>query len=233
MIYLYFICIIFFNSSVFSQHYKVMVGDEQVTINYLKGYGKTFIHIHHNEHVALQAAQEVIKHQGGSLISLSHSGGRNIIFHLAHKRYEFDPNRIFTKNGIKRTLIQYGGYSYAAYQEVNKLAQQIKSLLPAGKIVAVHNNATYSFKEYLPGHSLAQDAQAFYFPLPRYYRNFYFVTKIGDFFRLKSQGFNSILQKKSVTDDGSLSVYLAHNIYINVEAGYDQLPYQVKMLQRA
>lgn len=70
--------------------------------------------------------------------------------------------------------------------------------------------------------------------VPRnYYRNFYLVTKIGDFLRLKSKGYNGVLQKSTATDDGSLSIYLAKNDYINVEAGYDQLIEQIKMLQHA
>jgi hypothetical protein len=41
------------------------------------------------------------------------------------------------------------------------------------------------------------------------------------------------LQAQHATDDGSLSVYLADLDYINVEAGYDQLAAQIKMLQLA
>ncbi|MGC1183293.1 MAG: protein tyrosine phosphatase, partial [Legionella sp.] len=85
----------------YAMNYIVMVGDEKIKIKHTVGRGKTFIHVHHNEQTALKAAQEVIKHEGGSLITLEHSGGRNIVFHINHKRYEFDPNRIFTDKGIK------------------------------------------------------------------------------------------------------------------------------------
>lgn len=211
----------------------VMVGDEKVEIMHMLGRGKTFIHVHHNEQTALKAAQAVIKQEGGSLITLVHSGGRNIVFHLNQTRYEFDPNRIFTDNGIKKTLATLSQYSPEAHKEVRKLAEKIKQLLPAGKVVAVHNNSSYSLKDYLPGNPLERDAQAIHM-LPRnYYRNFYLVTKISDFLRLKSKGYNGILQKNSATDDGSLSIYLAKNEYINVEAGYDQLLEQIKMLQHA
>lgn len=83
-------------------NHLVMVGDEQVEIKHTVGRGKTFIHVHHNEQTALKAAQAVVKREGGSLITLVHSGGRNIVFNLHNKRYEFDPNRIFTDNGIKK-----------------------------------------------------------------------------------------------------------------------------------
>ncbi|WP_196398934.1 SAM-dependent methyltransferase [Legionella saoudiensis] len=224
---------LFFSQFTYAMNHIVMVGDEKVEIKHTVGRGKTFIHVHHNEQTALKAAEAVVKKEGGSLITLVHSGGRNIVFNLHNKRYEFDPNRIFTDNGIRKTLTTLSQYSPEAHREVKKLANKIKQLLPKGKVVAVHNNASYSLKDYLPGNSLQHDAQAIHM-LPRnYYRNFYLVTKISDFLRLKSKGYNGVLQKSTATDDGSLSIYLAKNDYINVEAGYDQLIEQIKMLQHA
>ncbi|HDV5710737.1 TPA: protein tyrosine phosphatase [Legionella pneumophila] len=214
-------------------NHRVMVGDEPVIIQQTKGQGKTFVHVHHNEQTALKAAKAVIRKEGGSLITLIHSGGRNIVFHLHNQRYEFDPNRIFTDKGIKKTLAQYSYYTPEAHQEVKKLADKIKALLPEGKVIAVHNNSSYSLKDYLPGHELAKDAKALYMNPDNYFRNFYLVTKLSDYLRLKMQGFNGVLQKPSATDDGSLSVYLAKRDYINVEAGYDQLAEQIKMLLHA
>lgn len=225
--------LLFFCQFTYAMNHIIMVGDEKVEIKHTQGQGKTFIHVHHNEQTALKAAQAVIQQEGGSLITLVHSGGRNIVFHLNQTRYEFDPNRIFTDNGIKKTLTMLSKYSPEAHKEVKKLAEKIKQLLPPGKVVAVHNNSSYSLKDYLPGKPLETDAQAIHM-LPRnYYRNFYLVTKISDFLRLKSKGYNGVLQKNSATDDGSLSIYLAKNEYINVEAGYDQLVEQIKMLQHA
>ncbi|HHQ9287910.1 TPA: protein tyrosine phosphatase [Legionella anisa] len=224
---------LFFCQFAYAMNHIVMVGDEKVEIKHTIGRGKTYVHVHHNEQTALKAAQAVIQKDGGSLITLVHSGGRNIVFHLNNQRYEFDPNRIFTDIGIKKTLSQFGPYTPRAHQEVNKLARKIKQLLPKGKVVAVHNNSTYSLKDYLPGKSLENDAQAIHMVPDNYFRNFYLVTKINDFLRLKSQGYNGVLQKPSATDDGSLSVYLAKSDYINVEAGYDQLIEQIKMLQHS
>lgn len=210
-----------------------MVGDEPVVVQQIVGKGKTYVHVHHNEQTALKAAKAVIHKQGGSLITLVHSGGRNIVFHLDNQRYEFDPNRIYTDKGIKKTLAQYSRYTPEAHQEVKKLANQIKALLPNGKVVAVHNNSSYSLKDYLPGHQLAHDAKKLHMSPDNYFRNFYLVTQLKDYLRLKMDGFNGVLQKPSATDDGSLSIFLAKSDYINVEAGYDQLLEQIKMLQYA
>lgn len=214
-------------------HHKIMVGDAPVVIHHTKGHGKTFIHVHQNEKTALKAAQLVLRNEGGSLITLSHAGGRNIVFHLNQKRYEFDPNRIYTDAGIKKTLSEFSTYTPEAHNEVKKLAHKVKDLLPQGKVIAVHNNASYSLKDYLPGHDLAHDAQALYRNPKHYFRNFYLVTQKHDYLRLKLEGFNGVLQKPAATDDGSLSIFLANREYINVEAGYDQLSEQMNMLHHA
>ena len=223
----------FFQSS-YAANYPVQLGDTRVIIHMQRqGTGKSFIHVHQNETTALAAAKAMIKADGGTLMTLIHSGKRNIVFNLHNKRYEFDPNRIFTDVGIKKTLMQYSSYTSSAHREVRKLATKIKVLLPKGKIVAVHNNQSYSLKNYLPGNNLAGDAQDLRVHDHRNYRNFYLVTKPHDFARLTDHRFNSILQAANATDDGSLSVYLAGRDYINVEAGYDQLAAQINMLRYA
>lgn len=221
-------------NSAYASNYSIKVGNTRVIIQSQQhGKGKAFIHVHQNETTALKAAKAVIKNQGGSLLTLIHPGGRNIVFYLNHKRYEFDPNRIFTNRGIKKTLTQHGRYSPAAQAEVKKLANKIKVLLPKGKVIAVHNNKSYSLKDYLPGHKLTADARAFHFNQRHNYRNFYVVTQKIDYIRLKKLQFNSIWQASHATDDGSLSVYLSNKGYVNVEAGYNQLNTQINMLKKA
>lgn len=218
----------------YAYNYPVKLGNSIIVVQrHLHGKGKAFIHLHQNETTALKAAKMVIQADGGSLLTLVHSGERNIVFHLSQRRYEFDPNRIFTDNGIKKTLTQFGNYSPEAHEEVRKLAHKIKKLLPKGKIIAVHNNQSYSLKDYLPGRDLADDAQALHYTRHGHHRNFYLVTKEEDYARLKKLNFNSIWQALSATDDGSLSVYLADREYINVEAGYGHLAEQIKMLKQA
>ncbi len=229
-LFLFFICL----TPVYAKNYPVNLGSTKVIIQQHKnGKGKNFVHLHHNEITAYKAAKAVIETDGGSLLTLIHDGERNIVFYLNNEKYEFDPNRIFTDLGIKKTLSQFGNYSPSAHKEVKKLADKIKVLLPKGKVIAVHNNKSYSLKDYLPGHELAEDAKALNFNKSNHYRNFYLVTKENDFERLKSLNFNSIWQVLNATDDGSLSVYLAKNDYINVEAGFNQLAEQIKMLKQA
>jgi hypothetical protein len=217
-----------------AREYPVRLGDTTVTIVQERfGKGKAFIHVHENETTALQAARTFIKEHGGSLITLKHGGERNVSFTLHHQRYEFDPNRIFTNRGIYKTLNAYGPYSKAAHFVVKRFATHIMHLLPKGKIIAVHNNDSFSLHDYLPGQNLAQDARGLHYNHHQHFRNFFIVTQKQDFVRLKSQQFNSIWQAKSAEDDGSLSIRLSKHKYVNVEAGYDQLEKQISMLLHA
>lgn len=217
-----------------AKNQSVQLGDNTVVIRQERyGQGKTFVHVHHNETTALAAARHVAKNDGGTVLTLVHPGGRNVVFYLDHTRYEFDPNRIFSNHGIKKTLSQYGPYSKAAHLEVKKLAEKLITLIPSGRVIAVHNNQEYSIKNYLPGGDAANDAKALYINPHSYYRNFYVVTQEYDFKRLKKGRLNGVLQSPDAKDDGSLSVFLAHQNYLNVEAGYGELKAQIAMLRMA
>ncbi len=214
--------------------YPVILGQQKVLIEVSEGLGeKTFVHLHQNETTALKAAKIVSQQQGAGLLTLKHAGGRTIKFTLNHQHYAFDPNRIFTDNGIKKTLQMYSHYTPKAHQAVKTLARDILKHLPQGKVIAVHNNRGYSLRDYLPGHSLERDAKSLHLSAKHYYRNFYLVTLVEDFTRFKKQDLNSILQADNALDDGSLSVLLGKKSYVNVEAGYDQLAEQVRMLELA
>ena len=214
-----------------TQRIPLQLGNTRVLIvREEHGAGKSFIHLHQNETTALTAAQHVIRTSGGSLMTLVHPGGRTIVFNINGTRYEFDPNRIFSDVGIKKTLLLYGPYSSEAHRAVKNLSDLITSLLPEGLIIAVHNNRDYSLRDYLPGHSMAGDAGALFLDPHANPRNFYLLTQPQDYIRLMHN--NRVLQAHNALNDGSLSIYLSKRQYINVEAGYNQLHSQIAMLQR-
>lgn len=229
LIYIY----MFINGLIHTEVHTVKVGDTPVQIIRQAGEGKTFIHLHENEATALHAAKFYVDKKGGTLITLKHSGNRNIVFHLNKVKYQFDPNRIFTDRGIKKTLQQFGRYSTAAHRQVKYFAEEIKHLIPKGKVIAVHNNRDYSLEEYFPKHALAGDAKDINYREKSSLRNFYFVTKREEFERLKKLKFNVALQAPKAQDDGSLSFYLAEKNYINIESAHGQLAAQLKMLDHA
>lgn len=222
-----------FISTAYSETQIITLGNQKVQLIKIHGHGKTLIHLHENEATALLAAKKFIAKQGGSLIRLKHGGTRNIRFKLRHKYYEFDPNRIFTDQGIKKTLQNFGSYSIAAHLEVKKLARAIIKLLPDDKVIAVHNNQHYSLKEYFPHRQLSANVHSIYFKPHSSSRNFYLVTSKRDYLRLKNIGFNVVLQKSAALNDGSLSYFLANKKYINIETAYKKLSTQLKMLDYA
>lgn len=233
MIYLYFL-VYLIKTMMHTEIQTVLLGDTEVRIVKQQGQpGKNFVHLHENELTALETAQFYITRYGGSLISLNHAGTRNIQFMLEEKSYAFDPNRIFTDEGITKTLSEQGAYSPEAHAIVARFAQKILSLLPKEKIIAVHNNYDYSIKSYLPGESLTQDCMALTYREDSNHRNFYFVTQKADYDRFAALGFNVVLQSPLATDDGSLSYCLANMDYINIEAGYEEPLMQLFMLENA
>ena len=151
----------------------ISIGDTTVRLvqeNY--GDGKVFVHLHANETTAARAARRVAGLQGGTLITLQHDKSRDIEFNYHGRHYAFDPNRIFTHQGIVDTLKQHNCYDYQVVPEIKRLAQQILAAIPEGKIIAVHNNKDYSLLDYANNQHLFKDAQLIYHNPDVYYRNF-------------------------------------------------------------
>ncbi len=216
------------------------VGDETVNLKLLQKPGSyiTYFNMHDDENTAVKAAEQIVKQYGGRLIELKHRGTRNIKFNLDGKKYEFDPNRVFSEKGIEETLRYYGNYSEAAHKEVSKFRDWLlKQYLDESKvIITVHNNTneSYSILWYQKGGKYESDAKKVNKAKGKDSDNFFFVTKEQDYNRLANLGFNVVLQNnEKVKEDGSLSVYWGRKKqtpYINVEAQHNHLDEQVKML---
>lgn len=222
-----------FTTVVFAAPYKL--GETTIDLSITGQSGNSiYIHLHEDERTALSAAKKFLAHHSGRLISISHHGGRNVKFTLHGRRYQFDPNRIFTSNGIRRTLSAHSAnVSSDAVAVVTKFANRIKEMLGNQQIISLHNNANESIRSYLASGKYSRDvARVAYFPNQNPH-NFFLVTEVGKFDALKNKGYNVVLQNNQhVRDDGSLSVYAAkHDIpYINVEAAHGALAAQMKML---
>jgi hypothetical protein len=220
---------------------EVRIGDARVRLLvHVSGEGTpTYVHVHENERTALEAARRVFRETGGRLLELRAQGKRLIVFRKNDREYRFDPNRIFTPDGIERTLRRYGAYSETARDEVGHLARH---LLDAGvvdasrMVVAVHNNAAgeYTARSYVPPGPLARQAEAVHVNSLLGVGDFFIVTDRRLFEELRARGWNVVLQdNQRATDDGSLSVYCGRRRipYANVEARYGHLETQIDMLR--
>ena len=200
--------------------------------------GLTFVSLHENERTAVQAVRELISRHPGRLVELRGRGARLVTFWLGATPHVFDPNRIFTEVGTEKTLRHYGSYSPAAQSAIASLREAILALLPARgaqPVVAVHNNraGTYSIAQYRAGGPHGVEAEAVVEAPGRSPGDFFLVTDRSWFERLQQASFSVVLQSRTPTDDGSLSVWCQKRDlpYVNVEARHGALEEQHRMLQ--
>ena len=194
----------------------------------IQRYGKradiVFINLHDDELTAVEAARRLLEIHGGVLIEIENNSQRNIRFRIGQSFYKVDPNRIFSKEGIKNSLEQLGKTSVRAVDEVEKLGQRVIALIPseAKCLIALHNNTPgmFSVTEYAPGNKRSVDSRKVYINAEEDTDDFFLTTDNHLYEKLADKGFNTILQdNKNCTDDGSLSVYCGKkNIrYVNCE----------------
>lgn len=219
---------------------KLTVGETGIDAVVHKG--KTdkplYFNMHDDESTSVEAAKKFVGKTDGKIVELKHDGSRLIKFNLKNKQFTIDPNRIFTTLGIKKTLDNYGDTSPEAEKAVDEFAKNLitKLLANSKEIIALHNNTdnAYSVKSYEKGGEYEKDAAAVFVKEGNDIDDFFFVTEQKHFDALKAKGFNVVLQNnKTVTDDGSLSVYCGREkiTYINVEAQHGHIAEQVKMLE--
>jgi len=227
----YFFLLLLSCSVLHAKTFRIPLGEDHCTLEYHEGKAPVLVHLHENERTALAVIRERAPKMGNAWLSLRQSGHRYIRFRLDDKNYRFDPNRIFTKKGRIRSLKEQGTYSAAAEKEVEKLASTIQKLIGPRDVIALHNNRHYSIRDYLPGHSLHKDADALAYPDKKHFRDFFFVTQKPLYQSLRQAGQNVVQQSSHAKDDGSLSVQMAKQQYINIEAAYGDFAQQDNMLQ--
>jgi hypothetical protein len=240
-----FFLLLLFSSVVHSQDSvsikKYLLGDDTLTFHltlyYPHSTAITFINLHDDENTSVEAGLYFLSRYGGSLLQLQHSGKRIFNFRVDSQYYSFDPNRIFTDEGVKATLEKRSSYSEAAALEVKKIADSILLNYVNDKklVVALHNNTErgLSILSYKKGGLEAENTAKIYINRRKSPHDFILTTDTMIFHHLVKQKINTVLQHPQPTDDGSLSVYAAKNniAYINIEALHGHFDEQVKMLE--
>ena len=197
-----------------------------------------FINLHDDEITSVDAAKRVLEEYGGLLIEIENNAQRNIPFKLDRYCYKVDPNRIFSVEGIKKSLEQLGRISGKAVDEVEKLGQRIIQLIPeeAKCIIALHNNTPdlFSVTEYAPGNKRSVDCKKVYINAEQDTDDFFLTTDNNLYEKLADKGFNTILQdNKNCTEDGSLSVYCGKKSirYVNCETEHGKAAQYYEMMK--
>ena len=227
--------------SISRQSFQLGETSVQVRITHGREIGPTMVNVHDDENTSVRAGKVVIHESGGRLIELVHSGKRFVEFQLQGQTYRFDPNRIFTDDGIRATLTRQKNYSESAHAAVRDFAQKLIETFELNRqpvIIALHNtgNGGLSINSYQPNRELNRAADRVHESRSRTAGDFFYVTDGRFFTWLKAHDFNVMLQDNAnVPDDGSMSVYFARLgiPYLNIEANNDHLEEQIKMVQAA
>src|SRR5690606_29119729 len=201
--------------------------------------GFTYLCLHDDENTSVEAVLDVIGRDGGRLVELRHTGDRNIVFELEGASYTFDPNRIFTDEGAEATLSRFGTVDTGAVHAVRSFANRILEIVAIERgqlLVAVHNNTggEYSILSYMPGGEEAVNARFLHYPDKENPDDFFFVTDLELYGKIRGASINVVLQhNEEVADDGSLWVYASWNgiPYVNVVGHHGHVEQQIKMLE--
>jgi len=195
------------------------------------------IKLHDNEQTGEEAAKIFLQEHGGVLLKIENNTERFIEFRKHNRLYKFDPNRIFTKEGIVATLKIFNSYSPSVANEVGGFAKYLLQLISdTSVLIAVHNNTdkNYSIDDYLPGGELKVDAKAAFKSNYQDVDDFIFTTDGLWYQHFIAEEINAVLQHNLLSrNDGSLSVYYGRRSrsYINIEAEYGHVEEQVNMLK--
>lgn len=207
------------------------------TFQYGKAKDLLMINLHSDEVTSVSAAHKLLEANGGLLIKIENGNKRNIRFRLGNQNYVFDPNGIFSQEGIIKSLKEHGNISKVAVQEVEKFARRILELIPENPscVIALHNNTEgqYSVMTYATGNEKETDAKKVYVNPKQDTDDFFLTTDSVLYLRLSGEEYNCILQdNKNANKDGSLSVYCGEKKinYLNCETLHGKTEQYLEML---
>ena len=206
-------------------------------------YGKAkdviYINVHDNETTSVEAARSILEINGGTLIKIENNKQRNIRFGFRNNYYSFDPNRIFSRQGIEQTLKMNGRINKSVVDETEKFAQRLLQLFPDSTtcIVALHNNTDgdFSINSYLHGNEKQFDAKAVFSHSFEDIDDIALTTDSLIYQKMADYRYNTIWQhNKKKKKDGSLSIYCGERNmrYINIETEHGKLSQHIKMLEK-
>lgn len=217
------------------------IGESTYTIKvqqYGEKTGLVFVNLHDDEITSVNATKKILENEGGILIEIENRKQRNLKFRLGRTYYIVDPNRIFSKEGMTKSMSEFGRNSTRAAEEIEKFADRILQLIPenADCVIALHNNTPGLFgaDSYTPGNGRAKEASKVFINPEQDDDDFYLTTDSYLYESLSNKNFNTILQdNNNCTEDGSLSVYCGkRNIrYVNLETEHGKTDQYYTMMK--
>lgn len=194
------------------------------------------IRLHGDEHDASAVGQWWVETHGGSFLDIQNPT-RELQFDLKGKTWTVDPNRIFSAEGIKKTLSSFGcspvPYTVNAVKEFS--TQVLNQFFGKTHLIALHNNMQFNITLYEKEGELALAAKDVHRNMNEDPHDFVLVTQKKDFDALKKLDVNVVWENKDVSDHpGSVSEFcIAKGMrYFNIEAKQGHLEQQKKLLEK-
>jgi hypothetical protein len=234
--------ILFFVSACFiscaqdsAKHFSFYFGDSVVIISktsHQKNRPFQLIQLHHNETTADEVAKKFSEDFGIDYLQILNNEKRLIDFTADAKTYLFDPNRIFSSQGIAATLEKHSQYSDDVLLLIDSFSKILLSHFDSSKtIVAMHNNMDEGFGlgDYI------NNETGLIHNNPNYDADDFFITTDSTIYeKLKERNFNVVWEwSEKLKDDGSLSIYCNRKkiAYVNIEAEHGHAKEQAAMLE--
>lgn len=192
------------------------------------GHKALYVNLHENESTSIAAVREYLASRNGHFVALKQNGLRNISFVYRGTKFQFDPNRMFTKDGrIASLKLLNKRYVSKTEEIVEEFSDKIIARVKQAKIVvALHNNTN--------GRPLTvKNYQNRYVNPGMDTDDFVITTEKAIFERLKAKKINVAWETTATSvDDGSLAYFCSKkNIpYVNVEAQSGHKTQQLRML---
>lgn len=218
-----------------AKHFRFYFGDSIIIISkttHQKNLPYQLVQLHHNETTADEVAKQFSEEFGIDYLQILNNEERLIDFTADAKVYRFDPNRIFSKEGITATLEKHSQYSEDILRLVDSFSKIVLSHFDSTKtIVAMHNNTDggFTLADYI------HNETGLVYNNPAYDPDDFFITTDSTIYEsLKEKNFNVVWEwGDKLKDDGSLSMYCSRNkiAYVNIEAEHWHNKEQAAMLQ--
>jgi hypothetical protein len=214
--------------------------DEKVWVNIYQRPGTNiqFVNVHDNENTSAEAAKSYILSHGGRLVELEHGRGRTIVIRRNGVLHRFDPNRMFSEAGLRRSLKYHRNLTDENFALATGFASDVVDFIeiePGKPIIAVHNNTDgkLTINDFKPGEWYGDDTREIFVNPAEDPDNFFYTNSPVLFKALKAMRYNVALMVDNPPDRGTLAnlVNARNGVYVLVEAEHDQLRRQIVMLE--
>lgn len=197
-----------------------------------------FVNVHEDEQTSITAIKQYALEQEICYYYLTKDSVRRITFENRGANFSFDPNRIYTQYGIKRTIEGDANWGKSEFRKIKRFGSKIAKKFTSGNYtIALHNNTpdNYSILSYLPDGEEHSNTKDIYINSDMDPDDFIYTTDSLLFHELKNRSVNVILQTENPVNDGSLSVLCASkNVpYANIECEHGHLEEQLYLIRLA